>query len=155
MSTGRPLTPRGRVVVRVAVVFALLVSLGGGLGLAAEGLEGRTALRSGPVGALTPTDRDCGKESCAWTGTFTAADGSVLAHDVELRGAARVRRSDPAPARIDDVRLAEDAGAAYTADYGWHGPVVKGAALAAVGVAVATGLVVMLRRQRRAAAPAA
>ncbi|MGC4948541.1 hypothetical protein ACLQ2N_20350 [Streptomyces sp. DT224] len=151
MQTGRPLTKRGRVFVRIAVVFVLLVSLGGGLGLAAEGIEGRAALRDGPVGSLAPADRTCGKESCSWTGTFTSTDGSVTARNVELRDAVDVRRGDPAPARIDGVRLAEDAGAAYTADYGWHGPVVKGSVLALVGLAVATGLVLMLRRQRTAA----
>lgn len=57
------------------------------------------------------------------------------------------------PARIDGVRLAEDAEAAYTADYGWLGPVVKGSVLALVGLAITTGVVLMLRRQRTAGAP--
>lgn len=65
MRTGRPMTRQGRVFVRVAAFFVLLVSLGGGLGLAVEGIEGRAALRDGPVGSLAPTDRTCGKESCS------------------------------------------------------------------------------------------
>ncbi|MFF9566128.1 hypothetical protein [Streptomyces sp. NPDC014685] len=154
MRSSRPLTGRGSVFVRVAIAFVLLVSLGGGLGLAVEGFEGRAALRAGPVGSLVPTDRTCGKESCTWIGTFTSADGAVTAHDVELRDATDVGRVDPAPARIDGVRLAEDAGAAYTADYAWHGPVVNGAVLALVGLAVATGLVLKLRRHRASAASA-
>ncbi|MEK8142757.1 hypothetical protein NKH18_12630 [Streptomyces sp. M10(2022)] len=48
------MSTRQRVFVRIAITFVLLITLGGGLGLAAEGLEGRTALRDGPVGALTP-----------------------------------------------------------------------------------------------------
>lgn len=153
MRTGRPMTRQGRVFVRVAAFFVLLVSLGGGLGLAVEGIEGRAALRDGPVGSLAPTDRTCGKESCSWIGTFISDDGSVTAPDVELRDAADVRRGDPMPARIDGVRLAEDAEAAYTADYGWLGPVVKGSVLALVGLAITTGVVLMLRRQRTAGAP--
>ncbi|MGW2474534.1 hypothetical protein [Streptomyces sp. NPDC001665] len=57
---------------------------------------------------------------------------------------------DPAPARIDDVRLAEDAATARTADYGRLGPLLKGAGLAVVGLALTTGLVLMLHRQRAA-----
>ncbi|MEK8142758.1 hypothetical protein NKH18_12635 [Streptomyces sp. M10(2022)] len=52
------------------------------------------------------------------------------------------------PGAIDGVRLAEDAETAYTADYGWHTPVMKGAALAVVGLVIATVLVLMLRRYR-------
>ncbi|WP_405936474.1 hypothetical protein OG338_06925 [Streptomyces sp. NBC_00726] len=111
------------------------------------------ALRDGPVGSLAPADRTCGKESCAWIGTFTSDDGSVTARDVELRDAVDVRRGVSAPARIDGVRLAEDAETAYTADYGWLGPVVKGSVVALVGLAVATGIVLMLRRHRTAGAP--
>lgn len=148
MSTGRPLRTRERIFIRVGIGFVLLVCLGGGLGLASEGFEGRTALREGPVGTLTPTDRTCNKESCSWTGTFTSADGTVTARDVELRDDTRVRRTDAMPGAIDDVRLGEDAGAAYTADYRWLLPVGKGAVLALVGVAVAVGLILMLRRHR-------
>ncbi|MFE9855819.1 hypothetical protein [Streptomyces sp. NPDC005780] len=49
--------------------------------------------------------------------------------------------------------LAKDSETAHTADYGRRTPVVKGAALALVGLAVATGLVLMPRRHRAAAAP--
>ncbi|MEV5156923.1 hypothetical protein [Streptomyces sp. NPDC053728] len=150
MSTGRPLRTRERVIVGLGIAFALLVTLGGGLGLAAEGFEGRTALREGPVGTLAPTDRQCGKESCDWIGTFTSTDGTVTARDIELRDEIKVRRDDPMPGAIDGVRLAEDAGTAYTSDYGWRAPVAKGAALGVVGLAVATGLGLMLRRRRGA-----
>ncbi|MFH9830786.1 hypothetical protein ACH4NC_05660 [Streptomyces sp. NPDC017201] len=151
MSTGRALRTRERVAIRAAVVFVLLIALGGGLGLASEGIEGRTALRDGPVGTLTPVDRECGKECCDWIGTFTGTDGTVTERDVELRDAVDARRDDVPPGAIDGVRLAEGGGTAYTADYGWHAPVAKGAALAAVGLAVAAGLVLMLRRHRGAA----
>lgn len=148
MSTGRPLRTRERIIIRMAIGFILLVSLGGGLGLASEGIEGRTALRDGPVGTLTPTDRTCGKESCSWIGTFTSTDGTVTARDVDLRDDTEADRGDAMPAAIDDVRLAENAESAYTADYSWLPPVVKGAVVALVGLAIAVGLMVMLRRRR-------
>ncbi|MCX5413032.1 hypothetical protein [Streptomyces sp. NBC_00059] len=151
MSTGRPLRTRERVFVRIAVVFVLLVALGGGMGLAAEGFEGRTALRDGPVGALAPTDRQCGKDSCTWIGTFTSADGRVTERDVDLRDDVEVSRGEAMPGAIDGVRLAKDAETAYTADYGWRTPLAKGATLAVVGLAIATGLILMLRRHGRAA----
>ncbi len=151
MSTGRPLSTRGRVFIRIAIVFVLLVTLLGGLGLATGGIEGRTALRDGPVGVLTPTDRKCNKESCDWIGTFTGADGTVTERDIELKDDVRVRRGDAMPAAIDGVRLAEDAETAYTADYGWRAPIVKGSALGVVGLAVATGMILMLRRYRTTA----
>ncbi|MFE2019661.1 hypothetical protein ACFW9O_16660 [Streptomyces sp. NPDC059499] len=151
MSTGRPLRTRERVFIRIAVAFVLLVALGGGLGLAAEGFEGRTALQDGPVGVLAPTDRQCGKDSCNWIGTFTSADGTVTERDVDLRDDIEVGRGDAMPLAIDGVRLAEDAETAYTSDYGWRAPLAKGAALAVVGLAIATGLILMLRRRGRAA----
>ncbi|MFE5245080.1 MULTISPECIES: hypothetical protein [unclassified Streptomyces] len=151
MSTGRPLRTRERVLVRIAVVFVLLVALGGGAGLAAEGLEGRAALRDGPVGALAPTDRQCGKESCTWIGTFTSADGRVTERDVDLRDDVEVSRGEAMPGTIDGVRLAEDSETAYTTDYGWRAPLAKGAAMAAVGLAIAAGLILMLRSRGRAA----
>jgi hypothetical protein len=42
---------------------------------------------------------------------------------------------------------------AYTTDYDWHGPVIKGSLLSLVGLGVAGGLVMMLRRHRTAATP--
>ncbi|MGW0781550.1 hypothetical protein [Streptomyces sp. NPDC002913] len=54
---------------------------------------------------------------------------------------------------IDDVRPAEDAGTAYTADYGWRTPIAKGAAQAVVGLAVAICLYLVLRRARAAGVP--
>ncbi|MEU9360110.1 hypothetical protein AB0D35_18625 [Streptomyces sp. NPDC048301] len=152
MSTGRPLRTREQVFIRIGIAFVLLVCLGGGLGLAAEGFEGRTALRDGPIGTLTPTDRRCGKESCSWIGTFTSTDGTVTERDVDLRDAVEVSRDAAVPGAIEGVRLAEDAETAYTADYGWRAPIAKGAALAVVGLAVATGLVLMLRRAKAAGA---
>ncbi|MFH9614504.1 hypothetical protein [Streptomyces pratensis] len=153
MSPSRPLRTRERVFIRIAIAFVLLVCLGGGLGLAAEGFEGRTALRDGPVGALTLTDRDCGKESCSWIGTFTSADGAVTGRGVELRDDVDVSRGEAMPGAIDGVRLAEDAETAYTADYGWRTPIAKGAALAVVGLGVAIGLYLVLRRARAAGVP--
>lgn len=153
MSTRRPMTTRERVLVHIGIAFALFISLGGGLSLAAEGREGRTALRDGPVGTLTPTDRKCGKDQCGWIGTFTSADSTVTERDVRLEDAVRVRRGDAMPGAIAGVRLAENGQTAYTADYQWHGPVLKGIALAAVGLAIATGLVLMLRRHRAAVSP--
>ncbi|MFD3486771.1 hypothetical protein [Streptomyces sp. NPDC058665] len=144
----RPLTTRERVLVRIGIGFALFISLGGGLSLAAEGYEGRTTLRDGPVGTLAPADRVCNKEQCGWIGTFTSADGTVTERDVKLEDAVRVRSSDAVPSAIGGVRLAENGRTAYTSDYNWHGPVVKGAVLGAVGLAIATGLFLMLRRNR-------
>lgn len=99
-----------------------------------------------------PTDRTCGKESCVWIGTFTGADGGVTARNVGLKDAVRVRRGDPAPGTTAGVRLAKDAETACTADYGRRAPVVKGAALGLVGLAIATGLFLMLRHYRTALA---
>lgn len=59
--------------------------------------------------------RKCGKDSCVWIGTLTGA---------------------AMPGAIDGVRLAEDAGTARTADYGWRAPIAKGAVLAVVGLAL-------------------
>ncbi|MFG2426965.1 hypothetical protein [Streptomyces sp. NPDC048590] len=153
MSSGRPLRARERVISWIAIVFVLLVALGGGAGLAGEGFKGRDALRNGLAGTLAPTDRQCGKESCSWIGTFTSADGTVTARDVTLRDAVEVRHADPVPGAIGGVRLAEGGEAAYTADYGWRAPVAKGATLAVVGLAVAAGLMLGLRRRRATGVP--
>ncbi|MFC0627093.1 hypothetical protein [Kribbella deserti] len=151
MTTKRPLRTRERVFVLIGIVFILLFTLGGGLSLATEGLEGRSALRDGPVGTLTPTDRKCGDESCRWVGTFTRADGTVMGQDIVLNDSVRVRHTDPMPGAIEGVRLAENAKTAYTADYGWRVPIVKCGVLALVGLAIATGLILMLRSYRTTA----
>jgi hypothetical protein len=148
------MTTRGRIFVWVMIVLVLIVCSGGGLSLITEGVGGRRALAEGPVGTLAPTDRECGKSSCAWVGTFTAADGTVTEKDVELKGGERARKSDPMPAAIPGVRLDAEATrpTAYTTDYEWYGPVIKGSLLTLVGLGVAGGLVMMLRRYRKTAA---
>jgi hypothetical protein len=148
------MTTRGRIFVWVMIVFILLTCTGVGLGLIAEGVGGRRALAEGPVGTLTPTDRECGKSYCAWVGTFAAADGTVTKKDVELKGGERARKSDPLPAAIPGVRLDDEANRplAYTTGYEWYGPVIKGGVLALVGLGAAGALVVMLRRYRKKAA---
>lgn len=154
MNPSKPMTTRGRIFVWLVIVFILLTCGGVGPGLIAEGVGGRRALAEGPVGTLTPTDQECGKSSCAWVGTFTAADGTVTKKDVELEGGERARKGDPLPAAIPGVRLDDEADRplAYTADYGWYGPVIKGSVLALVGLGVAGALVLMVRRYRKAAA---
>jgi hypothetical protein len=148
----KQLTTRGKVVCGVLIVFILLVTCVGALGLIMEGVSGRRALAHGPVGTLTPTDSRCTKDGCALTGTFASADGTVTKPDVELKDAVKLRRSDPTPAAVDNVRLDDEATrpTAYTADYNWSGPVVKGSLLAFVGLGIASALVLMLRRYRTA-----
>uniref|UniRef100_A0AAU3GZA0 DUF3592 domain-containing protein n=1 Tax=Streptomyces sp. NBC_01401 TaxID=2903854 RepID=A0AAU3GZA0_9ACTN len=149
MSAGRrPLSTNELLFTVIGIVLVLLLSLAGGLGLAAEGFEGRTALRDGAVGALTPTDRECGRTACDWIGTFTSIDGAVTGQNVTLKDDVRVRRGDAVPGAIDDVRLAADAETAFTADYSWRAPIAKGATLGVVGLAIATGLILMLRHHR-------
>ncbi|WP_327636407.1 hypothetical protein OHB24_41265 [Kribbella sp. NBC_00482] len=130
------------------IVLLLLVTCLGSLGLITEGVSGRRALANGTVGTLTPTDSKCTKDGCALTGTFASADGTVTKNDVELKDAERIRRSDPTPATVDNVRLDEDATdpTAYTADYNWRGSVIKGGLLALVGLGISGALVMMLRR---------
>jgi hypothetical protein len=153
MSSQKPqrqkhLTTRGRVFCWVLIVFILLLTCGGGLSLIMEGVSGRRALAHGPVGTLTPTDSKCSKDACAWMGTFASADGTVTEEDVELKDAEKIRRGDPTPAAVDDVRLDDEATrpTAYTADYNWRGPVVKGSLLPLVGLGIVGGLVMMLKR---------
>ncbi|SEE32306.1 hypothetical protein [Jiangella alba] len=145
----RPLTKRGRVVVWVLTVLIASFGLGGGIALITEGLDGRDALAGGPAGTLTPTDRQCGRDSCSWIGDFTSDDGTITRTDVELRDAERVGLADPMPARIDDVRLHDaDRPAAYTADYDSRTRVAAGAALLVACLVGAALLVRMLRRNR-------
>ncbi|MFE9649699.1 hypothetical protein ACFYO0_37425 [Streptomyces sp. NPDC006365] len=149
----KPISTGGRVFFWVVVVLILLLTCVLGLGMIiTEGLGARSALAHGPVGTLTPTDKKCGDESCAWVGTFASADGTVTEEDVELKDAAKVRRGDPMPATIDDVRLDDEATrpTAYTADYSWHGAVFKGSLLLLVGLGISGGLVMMMKRHRAA-----
>ncbi|MGW0774933.1 hypothetical protein ACWD01_15055 [Streptomyces sp. NPDC002835] len=71
----------------------------------------------------------------------------------EFEGPAHRQRRVRLPAAIPGVRL--DAGAtrptAYTTDYEWYGPVIKGSLLTLVGLGVAGGLVMMRRRYRKTA----
>jgi hypothetical protein len=141
--------------VTVKNVFLLLLTCGGGLGLIiTEGVSARRALAHGPVGTFTPTDSKCTKDGCAWVGAFTSADGTVTEEDVELKDAEEVRRGDPMPATIEDVRLDDEATrpTAYTSDYNWRGSVFKGSLLMLVGLGITSGLVIVLKRHDRSAA---
>lgn len=142
----KQLTTRGRVFCWVMIVFLLLITCLGGGGLITEGVDGRRAVAHGQVGTLTPTDRECTKDGCRLTGTFASADGTVTKKNVKLKDAVKIRRGDPTPAAIGDVRLDDET--AYTADYNWRGSVVKGSVLTLVGLGIAGALVMMLRRYR-------
>ena len=151
----KPMTTRGRVFFWVMIVLLLLLTCGSGLRLIiAEGLGARRALAHGPVGTFTPTDSKCSKDDCVWVGTFSSADGTTTEEGVELKDAEEVRRGDPMPATIDDVRLDDEASrpTAFTADYNWRGSVVKGSLLLLVGLGTTSGLVIVLKRHDRSAA---
>jgi hypothetical protein len=151
----KPLTTRGRVFFWLMIVFLLLLTCGGGLSLIiTEGVAARQVLAHGPVGTFTPTDSDCSKDGCTWVGTFTSADGRITEEDVELKDAEKVRRGDPMPAAIDDVRLDDEATrpTAYTSDFNWRGSVVKGSVLLIVGLGMTAVLVMVLKRHDRSAA---
>jgi hypothetical protein len=149
----KPLTKGGRVFIWLMIVFVAMIGLGGGIALITEGLAGRDALADGPVGTLTPTDRRCSKESCSWIGEFVSEDGAITRTDVELRDADRVRRTDPMPARIDNVRLHDDADrpTVYPIDYN---PVPKIAAGVFVLVFCLVAVVLLVRMVRRHKRPA-
>ncbi len=145
------MSPAGRVFAWVLIAFLVLLSLGVGLALITEGLGGRRALDHGPVGAFTPTATDSCERTCALIGDFTSIDGTVVEHGVTLQGR-RIKPFDPMPSAVDDVRLDTDAQrpTAYTADYAWHGPVIKGSAFMVGGLAVAAVLVTVLKRHDQA-----
>ncbi|WP_447004698.1 hypothetical protein ACRAKI_34805 [Saccharothrix isguenensis] len=145
-----PLTRRGRVVCWFLIVFIVLVGLGVGGSLIGTGLEGRAAVAEGPVGVLTPTDRQCGKNGCSWIGDFESEDGAVVRAGVPLNDAVTVRKGDPTPSRIADVRLADDPErpAAYTADFNWVSSVVGGAFFLAGCLVGGFVLARMVRRYR-------
>lgn len=133
------------------IAFIALISVGSGTALITEGLDGRDALADGPVGALTPTDRRCGKDSCSWTGEFVSEDGTIIRTGVDLHDAERIRRSDPMPTSIDNVRLHNDADrpTAYTIDYNPGPKIAGGVFLLAFCLAVAVLLVWITRRYTR------
>ncbi|WP_157988017.1 hypothetical protein [Jiangella endophytica] len=151
----RPLTRRGRVLIWFMIVFVAMVGVGGGGALIAEGLNGRDAQADGPVGSLTPTDRDCGRDSCAWIGEFVSEDGTITRTGVLLSDAERTRHGDPMPARIDNVRLHDDAGrpTAYTVDYNPGPRMAAGVFVLMFGLVMAALMVRSVRRYKRPAAP--
>lgn len=135
----------------------LLISALPGLFQVAEGFSGRETVVSGPVGTFTPVDKSCNRGGCALVGTFTADDGTITQQDVVLnRDALRLRRSDPIPTVVDDVRLGPEGFSrtyAYTTDYPWRWAVAKGVMVAVFGpvvllVAIA-GIQLWSRRSRR------
>jgi hypothetical protein len=148
----KPLSKGGKVVIWFLIVFVALLGLGGGIALIADGLAGREALANGPVGTLTPTDRECDKDGCTVIGEFVSEDGELTRADVELRNN-EMRRGDPLPAKIDNVRLHDDDDrpVAYTTDYNPVPQIVGGVALPVFCLVVTVLLVRMVRRHRQPA----
>ncbi|WP_405392451.1 hypothetical protein OG596_34370 [Streptomyces sp. NBC_01102] len=151
MTSQKPLSTGKKILVWTGILVVLGAVCMAGLILITDGLGGRRALSDGPVGTFTPTDRNCDKSSCTWVGTFTSTDGTVTARDVKLNDAATVRRSDPMPTSIEDVRLDDEATrpAAYTANYNWHAPIIKGTVVVLVPPPLVVFSFVMAKRQRR------
>jgi hypothetical protein len=131
-------------------VFIAVLGIGVGGSLISTGLEGRAAVAGGPVGVFTPTDRQCGKNGCSWTGEYVSEDGAIVRTGVPLRDAVRVRQGDPTPSRIDDVRLGDDPKrpAAYTADFDWVSWLVGGVVFPVGCLVGAFFLARMVRRYR-------
>ncbi len=90
------------------LVFVVMLGLGLGSIAIKSWVDSRAALNNGPVGTLIPNDRTCGKDGCSWIGEFVSADGTVTRTGVRLIDNERVRRSDPMPARFDNVHLHDD-----------------------------------------------
>jgi hypothetical protein len=149
----KPLSKGGRVFIWFMIVFVAMVGLGGGIALVTEGLAGRDAMADGPVGTLTPTDRKCAKKNCSWIGDFVSEDDAITRTDVELRGAERVRRTDPMPARIDNVRLHDDDDrpTAYPIGYNPVPKIASGVFVLVFCLVTAVLLVRMVRRHKRSA----
>lgn len=124
-----------------------------GLFFITDGLSGREALQTGPVGVFTAADKTCGRGGCTLKGTFTSDDGTVIRQDVDLRDAGRVRSSAPLPPPVEAVRLGAEAArpAAYTTDYSWEWALVKGAGFTLMGPAISIGLAVGTRRYQAGA----
>ncbi|HEY9409126.1 MAG TPA: hypothetical protein VIP77_06060 [Jiangellaceae bacterium] len=152
----KPLTKGGKVSIWFMIVFIAMVGAGGGIALITEGLDGRDALADGPVGTLTPTDRDCGRSSCSWIGEFVSEDGTITRSDVQLRDAVRIRRGNPMPTRIDNVHLHDGAGrpTAYTIDYNAGTRTASGVFLLAFCLVIDAFLVRMVTRAQRPPEPA-
>jgi hypothetical protein len=153
----KPLSKGGRVVIWFLIVFIGLIGLGGGTALITEGVNGGSALADGPVGTLTPTDRECGKDGCTLIGEFTSEDGTITRTGVELRDAEKIRRNDPTPSRVDNVRLHDDADrpTAYTIDYNPVPKIAVGIVLLVFCLVTVVLLVRMVRRYKRAGHAAA
>ncbi len=152
----KPLSKGGEVFVWFMIVFVGLVGLGGGAALITSGLAGSDALADGPVGTFTPTDRQCAEESCSWIGEFVSDDGTITRTGVELRDAGRVRRTDPMPAGVEDVRLHDDDDrpAAYSIDYNPVPSIAGGLVVLVFTLVTVVLLVRMIRRHKRRAEPA-
>jgi hypothetical protein len=133
------------------IVFIVLVGLGGGGSLIKDGVDSRAALTGGPSGTFVPTDRKCGKSSCTWIGDFVSHDRTITRTGVELRDTVRVRRGDPMPATIDDVRLHDDTSkpVAYTRDHSWGWSVAGGAVILVMCLTMPVFLIRMVRRHQR------
>lgn len=148
----RPAKSATDILVRVLVGVLLLLSSLPGLSEVAQGLSGRETLVSGPVGTFTPVDKSCNNGGCALVGTFASDDGTITRHDVVLdRDALRLRRADPMPASVGDVRLGPTGFTrtfAYTADYRWQWTVAKGAAIAVLAPLAVLGVVLGVRRRQ-------
>jgi len=144
----KPLSKGGRVVIWTLIVLIVTLGVFGGIAVIADGVDGGNALADGPVGTLTPTDRECGDESCWWIGEFVSADGAITRSGVVLRDAEKVRRGDPMPSGIDNVRLHDDAErpTAYTDDYNPVPGIVGGGFLLAFCLVTAVLLTRMVRR---------
>lgn len=147
----KPLSKGGRVVIWILIVLIAMLGVLGGVAVITDGVNGGNALADGPVGTLTPTDRECGDESCWWIGEFVSEDGAITRSGVVLRDAEKVRRGDPMPSRIDNVRLHDDAErpTAYTDDYNPVPGIVGGGFLLVFCLVTAVLLTRMVRRHKR------
>ncbi|MBB4909955.1 hypothetical protein [Actinophytocola algeriensis] len=153
----KPLSKGGRVVIWTLIMFIVTLGVFGGIAVIADGVDGGDALADGPVGTLTPTDRECGDVSCWWIGEFVSEDGAITRSGVVLRDAETVRRGDPMPSGIDNVRLHDDPErpTAYTDDYNPVPGIVIGGFLLVFCLVTAVLLARMVRRHKRAGHAAA
>ena len=134
------------------LVFVVMLGLGLGSIAIKSWVDSRAALKNGPVGTLIPNDRTCGRNDCTWIGEFTSTDGTVTRTGVRLIDNERVWRSDPMPARFDNVHLHDDPQRplAYPDDYvyWWLLPVGIGVLVGCPAVAFVLYRV-MKRHERR------
>jgi hypothetical protein len=147
--SSKPLSKGGRVVIWTMIVLIVTLGVLGGIGVIANGVDRSDALADGPVGTLTPTDRECGDLNCWWVGEFVSADGAITRSGVILLDAEKVRIGDPMPSRIDNVHLHDDAKrpTAYTDDYSPVPGIVIGGVLLAFSLVTAVLLTRMVRRR--------